>query len=376
MNKIIFLLLTIPFFFIGCAHKEPLSKAQKKIVEKYMPDTPLKASTFKKLPAWNNEEHGKALENFIYSCKSKKTQDLYSGLCQKANEVNDPKLFFEKEFRPFTITANGEKKEGLLTGYYEPQLHGSREKTQRFKYPVYATPEDLIIVDLDEVYPELKHLRLRGKLLGNRLVPYDTREDIDENTIAAEVICYVDSKIDLFFLEVQGSGRVLLDDGTTIFVAYHNQNGHKYTSIGKYLIKIGALTLEEVSLQSIKKWLLENPSRVDEVLNQNDSVVYFKEDDNPASGSLGLCLNPKRSIAVDRKYIPLGAMLYLDSKVDGDAISQIVLAQDTGGAIKGSLRADLFLGHGKEAMNIAGKLKSPLKMWVLLPRQDESDSDE
>jgi membrane-bound lytic murein transglycosylase A len=193
--------------------------------------------------------------------------------------------------------------------------------------------------------------------------------------IPAKVICYTDSKIDLFFLEIQGSGRAQLEDGTLMYIGYGNQNGHKYRAIGRYLVKIGALKIKEVSLQSIRAWLDANPKRVDEVLNYNKSVVYFKERKQSATGSLGIQLTPKRSIAVDRRSIPLGTMLYLNAPIHGYQVSKIVHAQDTGGAIKGAIRADMFLGSGKDAREVAGKLKSELELWMILPKNKTSMSE-
>ncbi|MDQ7062116.1 MAG: MltA domain-containing protein [Sulfurimonas sp.] len=242
------------------------------------------------------------------------------------------------------------------------------KKTKKYKYPIHETPQDLIIVDLSSIYPKLKNYRLRGKIEGNKLVPYDTRKQSSSKHVPSKIIAYTDSKIDLFFLEIQGSGRVQLDDGKTLYIGYDNQNGHRYRAIGRYLVKIGALKLKNVSLQSIRSWLDKHPSRVNEVLNYNKSVVYFKERENPASGSLGLCLTATRSIAVDRRYIPLGSMLYLNAQIQEEQVSKIVLAQDTGGAIKGAIRADMFLGCGSESREKAGKLKSPLELWILLPK--------
>lgn len=170
---------------------------------------------------------------------------------------------------------------------------------------------------------------------------------------------------------MQGSGRALLDDGREMFVGYENQNGHKYKAIGKYLVKIGALRVEEVSLQSIRAWLEKHPSRIDEVLNYNESMVFFQKRNQGATGALGVALTPKRSVAIDRRYIPLGSMLYLDAAFKDRSLNRVVFAQDTGGAIKGSLRADLFLGTGEEALEIAGYLKSPLKLWILLPKESQ-----
>ncbi|MFH1947989.1 MAG: murein transglycosylase A [Pseudomonadota bacterium] len=352
----------------------PLPRIPLKISE-HMPKTTLVGTKFCYLPEWEKENFQEALAAFVNSCKTKKTQTLYSDLCHRAQETKDAKAFLEKEFTPYQINASDGCKTGLLTGYYEPQLRGSLTKTEVYKYPVHKTPDDLIIVDLGSVYPELKKYRLRGKIVGNKLVPYYARKDSEKQDNTPEnIICYVDSKIDLFFLEIQGSGRVLLDNGENIYIGYDNQNGHPYKAIGRYLVKKKELKLEDVSLQSIRAWLEKNPARIDEVLNYNDSLVYFKQKDKPASGSLGIELTPKRSIAIDRKFIPLGSLLYLSADVDENKFCNVVLAQDTGGAINGAVRADLFMGHGEDAMQTAGKLKSEdLKLWILLPKHAKED---
>ena len=208
----------------------------------------------------------------------------------------------------------------------------------------------IFVVDLQKQYPELKNLRLRGMVKQNRLVPYFDRETASKNQLDADIICYTDSKIDLFFLEVQGSGRVELENGENIFIGYDNQNGHRYKSIGKYLINQGEISKENVSLQSIKEWFENNPSRVDEVLNHNKSMVFFKKRDKAATGSLGLELTPERSVAVDLNFIPLGSMLYLSANIQNKSVNKLVMAQDTGGAIKGSVRADMFLGDRKSVV--------------------------
>jgi membrane-bound lytic murein transglycosylase A len=348
---------------------QPLPRVPLSISE-HMPKTALVSTKFCTLPEWEKENFQEALGAFVNSCKTKKTQTLYSDLCHRAKESKDAKAFIEQEFTPYQINAGNGSKTGLLTGYYEPQLRGSLRKTKIYKYPVHKTPDDLIIVDLGSLYPELAKYRLRGKVVGNKLVPYHTRKDAQkQNQTPEDIICYVDSKIDLFFLEIQGSGRVLLENGENIYIGYDNQNGHPYKAIGKYLVSKKEMKLEEVSLQSIRAWLEKNPSRIDEVLNYNDSLVYFKQKDKPASGSLGIELTPKRSIAIDRNFIPLGSLLYLSADVDENKFCNLVVAQDTGGAINGAIRADLFLGHGEEAMQTAGKLKSEdLKLWILLPK--------
>ena len=357
--KAILIPFLLTFFFFGCT-KQP------KIHNDLMPKTQLYESDYTQLPLWNSENYNEALSSFVNSCQSAKTRKIYGSLCQKAQESTDAKSFLQMNFQPYKIVPTDEKR-SILTGYYESELHGSLQKTKKYRYPIYATPKDLVSVELASIYPELKRYRLRGRLVGNRLVPYPKRGAGAVKN--AEILCYVDSKIDAFFLEIQGSGRVTLDDGSTLFVGYANQNGHKYRAIGRYLVKIKALKREEVSLQSIKKWLEENPSRVDEVLNYNNSVVYFSKRDKGVTGSLGLELTPKRSVAVDRHFIPLGSMLYMDAQVENKEVAKVVMAQDTGGAIKGSVRADYFLGYGDEAMNIAGKLNSDLQLWVLLPKE-------
>lgn len=357
--KIIFISIVFIMVMVGCSKHQPL------VLENY-PKSVFTQSSFEALPLWEDEEYDKALDTFIKSCRSSKTRSLYKELCIQAPLAQDPKRFLQSHFLPYKIAK---EKKGVLTGYYEPQLHCAKEQTQYYRYPIYETPKDLIEVDLSSVYPELKHYRLRGRLKGSKLIPYFDRKESKVEELNASVICYTDSKIDKFFLEIQGSGRLLLDTNETLFVGYDNQNGHRYRAIGRYLVEIGALQKEEVSLQSIRAWLEANPSRIDEVLNYNRSLVFFKQRDQKATGALGLELTPQRSVAIDRKYIPLGAMLYLSSTVEDEEIAGLVLAQDTGGAIKGAVRADLFLGYGEDAMQVAGKLNAPLDLWLLLPRQ-------
>jgi len=321
-------------------------------------------------PDLETENYQEVLSLFQKNCETKKAKKIYADLCEKSLYVDDAKKFFTQNFKPSLVVSKDGDTEGLLTGYYEASIKGSYKRSDIYKYPIYKTPNDLIVVDLSKIYPELKSYRLRGRIKGNKLIPYSSREEVKKKEIDADVICYTDSKVDRFFLEVQGSGIVELDDNTSIYIGYANQNGHKYRSVGRYLVKHNEIPLKDISLQSIKKWLKENPDRVDEVLNYNDSMVFFQKRSQGATGALGLELTPKRSVAVDPKYIPLGSMLFIDSKVDGKSFKKIVFAQDTGGAIKGAIRADLFVGSGDEAMRIAGELKSKLSMWILKPKEE------
>ena len=357
MKLTLYFLLSI-FIFLGCS-KEPT------VMFDTLPKTQLQESIYSSLPNWENENYDEVLYSFINNCKAKKSVDIYHTLCLASQKTRDAKEFIESNFTPYMIQGVDKDRESILTGYFEPELRGSLTKSEIYKYPIYATPKDLVIVDLSSIYPDLKNYRLRGRLDGNRLVPYYSRAELNEQKINAEVICYCDSKIDKFFLEVQGSGRVRLESGETLFIGFGNQNGHKYKSIGKYLVEKGEISKEDISLQTIRAWFKLNPSRVDEVLNHNTSVVFFAKRDVAATGSLGLVLTPLRSIAVDRRYIPLGSMVYVSAD---DSYKRMVFAQDTGGAIKGSVRADMFLGFGNSAGEIAGELKAPLKLWILLPK--------
>ena len=263
-----------------------------------------------------------------------------------------------------------------ITGYYEPLLNGSREQSGQYRYPLYGVPEDLLVVDLGAVYPQLKGMRLRGKLVGNRIVPYHDRAQLDDDQQLLEgaELLWVDSPVDVFFLHVQGSGLVQLADGSVVAVGYAEQNGHPYQSIGRALIEMGELQPEEVTLFSIREWLHSNPERMYEVLAQNPSYVFFNLKDTPEDGpvgSLNVVLTPRRSIAVDRNVIPLGAPVWLQTTLpneDRSPLNQLMLAQDTGGAIKGHVRADVFWGRGGEAEEMAGLMKQPGELFVLLPR--------
>jgi len=317
-------------------------------------------------PIPKNENFDAVLKTFKSNCSTKKAQALYATLCTKANNVTDAESFFKENF---TLSLIGT--DGLMTGYYEPELQGSLVKTKRYKYPIYNTPDDLVVVKLGSVYKNLKNYRLRGRIKSHTLVPYFTREELSQREVNASVICYTNSKIDRFFLEVQGSGRVRLENGEIIFIGFDNQNGHPYKSIGKYLIKSGAIKKEDISLQSIRKWFVQHPSQVDEVLNHNPSVVFFKQKKHGATGALGLELTPLRSIAVDKRVVPLGSMLYLSAKDENIQFDRIVFAQDTGGAIKGAVRADMFCGFGKKAGEMAGNLKADLKIWVYKPKEEK-----
>jgi membrane-bound lytic murein transglycosylase A len=250
--------------------------------------------------------------------------------------------------------------------------------TARARFPLYAAPDDLITVDLASVYPELKNLRLRGRLVGNKVVPYPTRKEIEAsvangNGFKGTPIAWAEDPVDLFFLQIQGSGRIELPDGTHLHVGYADHNGHPYQSVGKLLVERGELKLEQASMQGIKDWGAKNSDKLPELLASNPSFVFFRELPNGLPGplgSLGVPLTGGRSIAVDPRFIPLGAPVFLATTQPNSSLplNKLVMAQDTGGAIRGGVRADFFWGFGNEAAELAGRMKQRGRMWVLLPK--------
>jgi membrane-bound lytic murein transglycosylase A len=277
------------------------------------------------------------------------------------------------------ITQGGDKSEtrdtGLITGYYEPILKGSRKRGGAFQTPLYSVPGDLVTVELGELYPALKGERIRGRLQGKRVTPYPDRAQLaDGKVLAGREIVWVDSAIDAFFLQIQGSGRVQLEDGSMLRLAYADVNGHPYRAIGRYLVDRGELTVEAATAPGLRQWLAEHPDRQREVFNSNPSVVFFREEKpgDPAvgpNGSLSVPLTAGRSLAVDPRLLPLGAPFFLATThpVSGAPLQRLMLAQDTGGAIRGALRADLFWGLGAEAGEAAGRMRQDGALWLLWP---------
>ena len=329
---------------------------------------------------WSEDDPGQAWDAFLQSCVALKNQPAWQPVCSAASALQGRdsatlRTFFEANFIPYQVNNPDGSSQGLVTGYYEPQLKGSRHPSARYRYPLYAAPEDLLVIDLASVYPELKNMRLRGRLQGNRVTPYYNRAEIERGDapLKGREILWVDNPIDLFFLQIQGSGRVVLDNGETVRVGYADQNGYPYKSIGKMLVERGEMPLEKASMQGIKDWARKNPDKLAELLNQNASYVFFREMPNHLSGplgALGVPLTAGRSIAVDARAIPLGAPVFLSTTWPNSVrpLNRLMLAQDTGGAIRGGVRADFFWGFGDDAGALAGGMKQSGKMWVLLPQ--------
>ncbi|MGO1768016.1 MAG: murein transglycosylase A [Advenella sp.] len=348
------------------------------------------------LPGWNQDDARHLWLTFYNNCRglmrpvsgsktmpARATPAVWQPVCQAAAQSGiDPhsddaatvKAFLEQHLQPWQVTENG-KSSNTVTGYYEPVVHGSRSQGGRYQWPMYAVPDDLLTIDLGQQYPELAGKRIRGKLSGNSVVPYDTRSQIGQRDSKPPVIVWLDDPVEAFFLQVQGSGRVRLDDGSTIRLAYANHNGRPYSSIGKWLADKGELPLAQANMQNIKAWAKANPDRIDEMLNTNQAMVFFREEALPdeaagPKGAYGIPLVAERSVAVDPAYVPLGSPLFLATTRphSKQPMQRVVFAQDTGAAIKGVARTDFFWGSGDAAGELAGRMKQPGQIWILWPR--------
>jgi len=317
---------------------------------------------------------------WLQSCSKLIKQPAWQAACSEAQRMQQPNnaqiiAYFTTHFNVFKANNADGTDIGKVTGYYQPVLKGSQYKTAQYPYPLYREPDDLITVELAAQYPELKFKRIRGRLEGNKLYPYLTRAEIDtpSSPLAGTEIFWINDIIDVFFLHIQGSGVVELESGERIQVGYANQNGHRYHSIGRLLIRRGELAKHEASMQGIKNWARDNLDKVQDLLNSNPSYVFFRKLPRGLPGplgALGVPVSAERSIAVDRKFIPLGAPVFLSTtQPNSDTpLKRLMMAQDTGGAIKGGVRADFFWGAGDAAGAKAGSMNQQGKIWVLLPK--------
>lgn len=340
----------------------------------------LKPAEWREIDAWQWDDLTAAWPAWLTSCTTLKNKSEWQTACQVAQTLETPNntqimAYFERHFNVYSTSTITGGNTGLITGYYEPILKGSRTKSAKYAIPLYAQPKDLITVDLGALFPELKFKRVRGKLEGNRLVPYLTRAEIETDTapLTGSELVWVDDAIDAFFLQIQGSGLIQLDTGEQMHVGYADQNGHSYNSIGKVLIQRGELNASQASMQGIKDWARKNVGKLRELLNANPSYVFFRE--LPANlpgplGALGVPLTAERSVAVDPKFIPLGAPIFLSTTYpnSNQSLQRLMMAQDTGGAIKDGVRADFYWGSGPNAGKMAGAMKQSGQIWVLLPK--------
>ncbi|WP_158745800.1 murein transglycosylase A [Acidisphaera sp. L21] len=346
---------------------------------------------FDQLPGWPADHVEDAMPAVLQSCDRLAgarptggqlpqlgTVADWAALCAAARQVppgDEPasRHFLQQRLQPYAMTGT----DALFTGYYEPEVEGARTPDAHFATPLLARPADLVDADLGAFLPDLAGKRISGRVQDGHLVPYWDRTQILAGAagVQSRPILYLANPQDAFFLQIQGSGRVRLPDGSVERVGYAGQNGRPYVAIGKVLVDRGDLRLADVSMQSIRAWLDQHPAEAPGILAQNPSYVFFRSipglaaQDGPV-GAQGVALTPGRSAAVDRSFVPLGVPLWIDTTTpaDGAPLQRLMVAQDIGGAIKGATRADIFFGWGHDAEAVAGRMKQPGRMFVLLPR--------
>jgi membrane-bound lytic murein transglycosylase A len=367
----------------GCPPNEP------KLVVSFRP------VSFASLQGWLDDDHAAALAAFRLSCpgiainasrfeerEGFGAPEAWKAVCTEALTVDSAaaRSFFERRFEPVAL-AGRDGAAGRVTGYYEPELRGSRTRSDAYPAPAYAKPRDLVTADPEAFRPILRGERLAGKVEGGLLVPYETRADIEAGALAGRVepILYLASVADAFFLQIQGSGRVTMAEGGQLRLAYAAQNGKPYTAIGGALIARGAIAREDMSMQAIRDWLGRNPAEAGAVMNLNESYVFFREEAlrDPSvgpNGAEGVPVSPGRSIAVDDAVYPYGIPIFVTARIgsaDGkgqEDTARLMIAQDTGGAIRGIVRADYFFGWGAEAERRASNTNGRLTMVLLRPK--------
>ena len=293
------------------------------------------------------------------------------------------KKFITSNFKVYRSVGRGWRKKVLFTGYYEPLLQGSLEKTEEYRYPILARPEDLLSIDLSAFSTKYAGEKIVGRFTQQTIVPYYDRHEIEQEGVLegkTEVLAWVNDPVDLFFLQIQGSGRIVLNSGGSLNVHYHETNGQPYRSIGKLLIEDEKIAKSEMSMQKIREYLRDHPEEVDDILNYNPSYIFFKTEEDGPLGYLEVKLTPGRSIAVDRRLFPLPALAFIKTQkpvIDGSGqitrwvdFSRFVVSQDTGGAIRGPGRSDLFWGNGMYAEVAAGHMQHKGNMYFLVLKPD------
>jgi membrane-bound lytic murein transglycosylase A len=311
------------------------------------------------------------------------SHELFLNFLHKDPSQKELSRFIASNYLVYQSVGSNCKREVLFTGYYEPTVLGSLTPNEDYRFPAYATPSDLIVIDLSLFSERFSGEKIVGRYADNTIIPYYERKEIGElETFSetSEILAWVKDPVDLFFLQIQGSGRILLPDGEQINLHYHTTNGHPYRSIGKLLIDEGKIAREEMSMQQIRSYLHANPGEIGRILNHNPSYVFFKLEEEGPIGYLQVPLTPERSLALDRRIFPPAAIVYIETSrpvLDRDgrietweALKGFVLNQDTGGAIRGPGRADLFWGNSSYAELAAGHMQHPGAIYFLVLKLD------
>jgi membrane-bound lytic murein transglycosylase A len=311
----------------------------------------------------------------------RESQEVFLDLLSKGLDAGQLSREIRKKFRVYRATGRAGDTRVLFTGYYEPMYEGSLAPDETFRYPLYRPPDDLMRIDLSLFSEKFKGENIVARIEGKKILPYYSRYQIEAERVLEGKdleIAWLKDPLDVAFLHIQGSGKLRLPGGRDLLVHYQASNGRPYRSIGRYMIEKGFLAREEMSMQAIRKYLTENPEVLDEVLNYNPSYVFFRQVENGPLGSLGVLLTPGRSVALDSKIFPKGALGFISCQKplvndQGDIIgwtkfSRFVLNQDSGGAIKGAGRADIFWGSGPYAELAAGHLQHEGDLYILIKK--------
>lgn len=332
MKYTIYLVIIPIFIFMGCSSKfEKISSSNKQ------------KTSFSLIEGFYEDNLSLSYSLFKENCKKLKSNATLRDVCEKTEDEDiNPYTFFTENFTPYILIDENENDLGTITGYYEPILKGSLVKDEIYKYPIYELPKYKIS---------------------------DTRKEINKRN-DLKAICYLNSQSDLYLLHLQGSGKVKLSNGNILNLIYSGSNGKTSSSIGRYMIENNYIESNKATIQGVKKFLDDNPDKIDEILNQNERYIFFKVSDESLKGSLGLDLSAKRTIAVDKNYIDLGLPVFIQTKnpITKEPINRLVLANDTGDAIKGKIRADYFWGSGDEALKYAGRMKEKGRLIILIPK--------
>lgn len=377
---------------ISCGKKEEEVKAPEtktEIIEEAKPlDLEIKPVAFSDLKNWQNDDLLKTAKSFKDSCNSIRfeknkflsnsaiqipTKD-YQKICKLFSEQNfknasQMRSFLENHFTPYAVYEKGSEI-GKFTSYYESALNASYHKSDKYKYPIYGRPKDLIEFNLKDFDTSLPNKRYVGRIEGTKLIPYYTRSEIEKGNIKAPVLLWADSHVDIYVMQIQGSAVADLDDGTKVRIGYADNNGHNFKGIGTILLEKGLIKPGQASMGKIKQWLLENGDLAVDNMAENKRYVFHRltNTDGPI-GAQGVALRAGRSLAVDKHFIPMGALLWLETTgPDREKIEKLVVAQDIGGAIKGAVRGDYFWGSGKDdVLEKAGKMNSQGRYYILIP---------
>lgn len=382
LKKQLSFLFSILLLLTGCFSEETAKPASEKA------DVVLKKVSFNDLAGWNKDNFAEVISVFAKNCqavmKNKdaciynsaiqlKTKD-YQRVCSKFERASistgtQMKKFIENEFVPYAVSDNG-KQNGKFTSYYEATIHASFEKNGKYRFPIYGRPDDLIEINLKDFDDKLPNTRLVGRIAGKKFIPYYNRQEIEENGVSAPVLMWGDDLVDIHFMQIQGSAIAVMDDGSELRIGFADSNGRKFKGIGSILLEKGLIKPGEASMTKIREWLRKNPQKAAKEMAENERFIFQRivDSDGPV-GAYGLSLTAGRSMAVDNSYIPLGAMMWLDTvNPDNGKIEKIVFAQDIGSAIKGVVRGDYFWGHGEEALAEAGRMNSVGKYYLLVPK--------